>query len=123
MLALPVLAVRVLDARELQMGLLGFCEFLAFLVIGLPAGAWVDRWRKQRVLVTGDLVRALALARCRRVGLDVLTLSQMLAVALVVGVVHGVLRRRLPELPARHRRAGAHRRGQRQAPGLASPSR
>ncbi len=64
MLALPVLAVRVLDADEFQMGLLSFCEFLAFLVIGLPAGAWVDRWRKQRVLVANDLIRAVALPRC-----------------------------------------------------------
>ena len=35
------------------------------------------------------------------------------------GLLHGLLRRRLPELPARHRRARAHRRGQRQAPGRA----
>jgi MFS family permease len=87
LLALPVLAIRVLGADEFEMGLLGFCEFLAFLVIGLPAGAWVDRWRKQRVLVTSDLVRALALASLP-VGwaLDVLTLVQMFAVALVIGV-------------------------------------
>jgi MFS family permease len=87
LLALPVLAIRVLGADEFEMGLLGFCEFLAFLVIGLPAGAWVDRWRKQRVLVTGDLVRALALASLPLAwALDVLTLAQMFAVALVIGV-------------------------------------
>src|SRR6478735_2443470 len=43
MLAMPILAVKQLGADEFQMGLLGFCEVLAFLVIGLPAGAWVDR--------------------------------------------------------------------------------
>src|SRR4051812_14276335 len=48
MLAIPILAVNVLDAGAFQMGLLATCEFLAFLVIGLPAGAWVDRWRKRR---------------------------------------------------------------------------
>jgi MFS family permease len=86
MLALPVLAVRVLDADEFQMGLLGFCEFLAFLVIGLPAGAWVDRWRKQRVLVANDLVRAVALGSLPVAwALDALTFAQMLLVALVVG--------------------------------------
>ena len=119
MLALPVLAVRVLDAAEFQMGLLGFFEFLAFLVVGLPAGAWVDRWRKQWVLITGDVVRALALASlplawaARRAdpGADVRGRGGDRR-------VHRVLRRRLPELPARHRRARAHRRGQRQAPGL-----
>ena len=87
MLALPVLAVRVLHADEFDMGLLGMFEFLAFLVIGLPAGAWVDRWRKQRVLVTNDIVRALALASLPLAWLlDALTLVQMFAVALVIGV-------------------------------------
>ena len=86
MLALPVLAVKVLDASAFQMGLLGTCEFLAFLVIGLPAGAWVDRWRKQRVLVANDLLRAVALASLPLAWvLDVLTFPQMLLVALVVG--------------------------------------
>jgi MFS family permease len=86
LLAMPILAVRQLDADEFQMGLLGFCEFLAFLVIGLPAGAWVDRWRKQRVLITNDLVRALALGSLPLTwGLDVLTFPQLLVVALVVG--------------------------------------
>ncbi len=85
-LALPVLAVRQLDASAFQMGLLGFCEFLAFLVIGLPAGAWVDRWRKKRVLILNDGIRALALASLPLAwGLDVLTFAQLLVVALVIG--------------------------------------
>ncbi|TKR23259.1 MFS transporter [Cellulomonas hominis] len=61
-IALPVLAVRDLDATEWQMGLLTAAETAAFLVIGLPTGAWVDRMRKRRVLVTADLVRAATLA-------------------------------------------------------------
>jgi MFS family permease len=86
MLAIPILAVEQLDAGEFQMGLLGFCEFLAFLVIGLPAGAWVDRWRKQRVLITNDLIRGLALASLPLAwGLEVLTFPQLLVVGLVVG--------------------------------------
>src|SRR4051812_34764641 len=86
MLAIPILAVKVLDAGAFQMGLLGTCEFLAFLVIGLPAGAWVDRWRKQRVLVTNDLIRAVALGSLPLAwAFDVLTFPQMLVVALVVG--------------------------------------
>ena len=35
----------------------------SILLIALPAGVWVDRWRKQGVLVTADLVRAAALVR------------------------------------------------------------
>ena len=105
MLALPVLAIRELDANEFQMGVLAAFESLAFLVIGLPAGAWVDRWRKKRVLVANDCLRALGSGfACRsRGGPTLLTLWQMYAVALVVGDLHGVLRRRLPVLPPRDR--------------------
>jgi MFS family permease len=85
-LALPVLAVTVLAANEFEMGLLAAFEFLAFLVVGLPAGAWVDRWRKKRVLVAGDVLRAIALASLPLAWwLGVLTLVQVLVVALVVG--------------------------------------
>lgn len=61
-IALPVLAVRDLGATEWQMGLLTAAETAAFLVIGLPTGAWVDRMRKRRVLITADVVRAATLA-------------------------------------------------------------
>ena len=46
-----------LAASPLQMGVLTALETLAFLVVGLPAGAWVDRWRRKRVLGTNDLVK------------------------------------------------------------------
>lgn len=61
-LVLPVLAVTRLDATEWQMGLLTAAETAAFLVIGLPAGAWVDRMRKRRTLIVADVVRAAVLA-------------------------------------------------------------
>ncbi|MDM7831902.1 MFS transporter [Cellulomonas edaphi] len=61
-LALPVFAVEHLDATEWQMGALTAAETAAFLVIGLPAGAWVDRMLKRRVLIVSDLVRATVLA-------------------------------------------------------------
>ena len=61
-LVLPVYAVEHLHATEWQMGLLSAAETAAFLVIGLPAGAWVDRMRKRRVLIVADLVRAAVLA-------------------------------------------------------------
>jgi MFS family permease len=61
-LALPVLAVTLLGAAEWQMGVLNAASTAAFLVVGLPAGAWVDRWLKRRVMVVADLVRAVALA-------------------------------------------------------------
>lgn len=86
-IALPVLAVEVLGAGEGQMGVLTACETLAFLLVGLPAGVWVDRWRKRRVLVANDLVRA-ALYGSIPVAwwLDVLTLTQLFVVAVLFGV-------------------------------------
>ncbi|NLF05586.1 MAG: MFS transporter [Actinomycetales bacterium] len=60
--AIPVFAVQTLHATEWEMGLLGAAEFAAFLVLGLPSGAWVDRMRKRRVLITADLARAGVLA-------------------------------------------------------------
>ena len=86
LLALPVVAVTVLSATPLQMGFLTALETAAFLVIGLPAGAWVDRWRRKRVLVTADLVRAAVLATLPAAYLlDVLTLGQVFVVAAVTG--------------------------------------
>ena len=61
LIALPLLAVSVLGADEFEMGLLATFETLAFLVIGLPAGAWIDRMRKRDVLIAGDVVRGIAL--------------------------------------------------------------
>jgi MFS family permease len=86
-LALPVLAVTVLHAGPREMGLLVAFETLAFLVVGLPAGAWVDRWHKKRVLITGDVVRALAFGSLPLAwALGHLTLGQLYVVALVAGV-------------------------------------
>ena len=61
-LAVPVLAVLLLHASEFEVGLLNAAGTAAFLVVGLPAGAWIDRMRKRRVMVWADLVRAVALA-------------------------------------------------------------
>lgn len=57
-LALSVTAVVVLEAAAWQVGLITALGTSAYLVIGLPAGVWVDRWRKRPVLVTADLLRA-----------------------------------------------------------------
>jgi MFS family permease len=86
-LALPVLAVQVLSAGPRQMGLLTAAETLAFLVVGLPAGAWVDRWRTKRVLIGGDLVRAAVFATIPLAWwTNELTLTQLYVVALVGGI-------------------------------------
>ncbi|MFI7132577.1 MFS transporter [Nonomuraea sp. NPDC050153] len=86
-LALPLVAVSALRASEFEVGLLGACQTLAFVAIGLPAGALVDRLRKRAVMVVSDGARALALASVPVAWwLDVLTIYQLYAVALVLGV-------------------------------------
>jgi MFS family permease len=77
----------LLDATPFEMGILTALEYLAFLVIGLPAGAWVDRWRRKRVLVVNDLVRAVALGSVPLAyAFDMLSLYQLFAVALATGI-------------------------------------
>ncbi|MBX7547989.1 MFS transporter [Streptomyces sp. tea 10] len=60
-LALPLVAITALNADELQVGLLTATTTAGSLLIGLPAGAWVDRMRKRPVMIAADLVRALIL--------------------------------------------------------------
>jgi MFS family permease len=86
LVALPVLAVTILHASAFEMGVLTALETIAFLVIGLPAGAWVDRWRRKRILVLNDLVRAVALGTLPVAWLlDALSLPQLFVVATVTG--------------------------------------
>jgi len=86
-LAIPVLAVLILGATEAQVGFLGAAAVAAFLVVGLPAGAWIDRMRKRHVMIVADLVRALALASLPLLWwLGVLQMWHLYAVALVMGV-------------------------------------
>lgn len=61
-LALPIYAVTTLRATEMEMGFLNASQTAAFLLIGLPAGAWIDRMRKRNVLIWADLLRGLVLA-------------------------------------------------------------
>lgn len=85
-LAIPVLAVLVLHAEAWQLGILNAADTAAFLLVGLPAGAWVDRMLKRRVMIVADLVRALALAAIPLLWwLGVLQIWQLVIVGVVVG--------------------------------------
>ncbi|MGW6913456.1 MFS transporter [Kitasatospora sp. NPDC054939] len=87
LVALPLIAVVELDATPLQVGLLTAAETAAFLLVGLPAGAWVDRMRKLPLLIRADVVRCLAIGSIPpAAALDVLTMGQLYLVALITGV-------------------------------------
>lgn len=86
-LAIPLVAILVVHATTFEVGLLTTFEFLAFLLVGLPAGAWVDRMRFRIVLIVNDLVRAAALGSIPIAQLlGVLSIGQLYVVALVTGI-------------------------------------
>ncbi|SDC46958.1 Predicted arabinose efflux permease, MFS family [Actinokineospora iranica] len=85
-IVLPLLAVAVLDVSSGEMGLLMAAESAAFLLIGLPAGAWVDRVRRRPLMIRMDLARAALLLSLPIAGwFGVLSLPQLVVVALLVG--------------------------------------
>ncbi|MBV2155265.1 MFS transporter [Kitasatospora sp. SUK 42] len=85
--ALPLVAVLVLDAGPLAAGLLTGAVWLPWLVFGLPAGVWVGRVPRRAVMIACNLASAALFASVPVAGwFGVLTLAQLLAVALLSGV-------------------------------------
>jgi MFS family permease len=86
-LALPTVAIFALNATPFEVGLLRAFGFLAFPVLGLVAGVWVDRLRRRPVLIVCDIIRLIALGSVPAAFLlHLLSIGQLYAVALVVGV-------------------------------------
>ncbi|ANZ35000.1 MFS transporter [Lentzea guizhouensis] len=84
---IPLLAAGVLNATPFEMGLLAAAGTMAFLLIGLPAGVWVDRMRRKPLMIAMDVVRAvLMLSVPVAWWLGVLDLPQLVVVSLAVGV-------------------------------------
>ncbi|MEU7612223.1 MFS transporter [Micromonospora sp. NPDC049204] len=84
--ALPLVAVAVLDAGTFQVAVLTAAAWLPWLLIGLPAGAWVDRLPRRSVMVVCDLFCALAFLSVPLAALlGRLTVGHLLVVALSAG--------------------------------------
>ncbi|MHB8440010.1 MAG: MFS transporter [Acidimicrobiales bacterium] len=87
-LALPLVAVTTLHATVFEVGLLTAATTLAFLLVGLPAGAWVDRLRRRPVLIGADIGRLLIMGSVPvAAALGDLTIAQLYVVALLAGVL------------------------------------
>jgi MFS family permease len=85
-LAIPLVAVVVLHAGALATSTLLAAAWLPWVLIGLPAGAWVDRLPARRVMIAADVLSLLAFASVPVARwLDVLTLGQLIACALLGG--------------------------------------
>jgi MFS family permease len=86
LLALPLAAAVTLHASPVEMGLLGAARFAPAILVGLPAGVWLDRTRRKPVLVASQAVNAIALATIPAAAiLQILTISQLYVVALLAG--------------------------------------
>jgi MFS family permease len=87
LLAVPLVAILVLQASPFEVALLGTIEFLPFIIFSLPAGTLVDRLRRRPILIAGDLVRAASLASIPiAYELGALSILQLYVVGFVTGI-------------------------------------
>lgn len=87
-LALPLVAIVVLDASTFEVAALAVIDWLPFVLFSLAAGVWIDRLPRRPIMIAADWGRALALCSIPVAYLaDALTLGQLYVVGLVVGVL------------------------------------
>jgi MFS family permease len=87
-MALPFVAILVLDAGAFEVALVRSIDLLAALLFGLVVGAWVDRLRRRPVMVWADLGRAVLLLTIPVAAVGGwLTLAQVLLVSFVVAIL------------------------------------
>jgi hypothetical protein len=85
--AVPLLAIAVLKAGPFAVSALTAAAFAPWLLIGLPAGAWVDRLPPRPVLIIADLAAGLLYGSLPVAAwLHVLTIAQIIVVELLAGV-------------------------------------
>jgi len=84
--ALPLVAVVTLQASTFQVALLTAAAWLPWLIVGLPAGAWVDRLAKRPVMLICNTVSMAVFGSVPLVAVfGLLTMPYLLAVAMLGG--------------------------------------
>lgn len=87
LIAMPLLAAVTLDASPFEVGVLAAVGQAPAVLVGLFAGAWVERRRRRPVLIAADLMRAAVLAAIPIAALlDQLSMPLLYAVAFVAGI-------------------------------------
>ncbi|MEU7903187.1 MFS transporter [Actinoplanes sp. NPDC049118] len=87
--ALPLTALTVLEATPFEMGLIAASGYIAWIVIGLPAGVIVQRLPLRGAQVGADLVRAVAVASIPAAWwFGLLTVAHLVVVALILSFAH-----------------------------------
>jgi MFS family permease len=85
----PLLAVTTLHATIFAVTALAAANYLPWLVIGLPTGAWADRLPPRLLMITCDLLAAILYASLPAAAwFHVLTIGQLLVIALLAGAVN-----------------------------------
>ncbi|WP_447002783.1 MFS transporter [Saccharothrix isguenensis] len=86
MLALPLLVLIMTESPVLS-GLVLTVDATAQLLVGLPAGALVDRWDRRRIMLWCEAVQVLTLGGLvAALWFDAATIAHIMAVAAVLGV-------------------------------------
>ena len=84
--ALPLVALLVLGAGPFELAFLVIAQSLSVLLVGLVAGAWVDRLRRRPILIASDVARAALLFTVPLAqALGALRMEQLYAVAFLAG--------------------------------------
>lgn len=84
--ALPLVAVVTVHASTLQVSALTAAAWLPWLVVGLPAGAWVDRLPRRPVMLLCDVASLILLLSVPLAAwISVVTFLHLLVVALLTG--------------------------------------
>ena len=87
-IVLPLIAVVYLHASTFAIGALAAAQWVPWLLIGLPAGVWVDRSRCRPLMIGCDLLRAALIASVPvAAALDRLGMPQLFVVAGLTGFV------------------------------------
>ncbi|MFF1908780.1 MFS transporter [Kitasatospora sp. NPDC058218] len=85
-LSLPLIAVGALHATAFEAAVVVAAKWVPWLLIGLPAGAWVDRMRRRTVMLVSTAVSLLLyLTVPAAAAFGLLTIGQLLAVAAAAG--------------------------------------
>lgn len=83
--AMPLLAVALTDDVRL-IAATSFMSMLPWLVLSLPAGVYIDRWDRQRIMVLTNTVRAFLYALVAfLVATDTMTIWVLLGILLAIG--------------------------------------
>ncbi len=88
-LALPLTAAVLLRARPAQMGTLTAMQILPFVLFSLPSGVWLDRMRKLRVYIAGELTLVgVAVSVPLAWWAGILSLDWLFAASFMIGLVN-----------------------------------